>query len=253
MRVFRTTRDGALIVNADDWGRTRETTDRTLECLRCRAVSSVSAMVFMEDSERAAMIAQEHGIDTGLHLNFTTAFSGDKYPAALIAHHQRIAAYLLRHSLAPVVFNPWLRSSFEYVVESQLAEFERIYGRAPNRLDGHHHMHLCANVLLGGLLPSGTIVRRHFTFNTDEKNVVNRTYRKMSDRFLARRHQVVDRFLSLPPLTPPSRIQRIVDEARRFVVEIETHPINTTEHQFLVGGDIFRYTGNLSIAHGFVL
>src|SRR5208337_4418972 len=64
-------RAGVLIVNADDWGRDRETTERILQCVRCESVSSVSAMVFMEDSERAAVIAQETGIDGGLHLNLT--------------------------------------------------------------------------------------------------------------------------------------------------------------------------------------
>ena len=48
---------------ADDWGRDRETTERTLECFNQGAVSSVSAMVFMEDSERAAAIALERGIE----------------------------------------------------------------------------------------------------------------------------------------------------------------------------------------------
>lgn len=66
---------GALIVNADDWGRDRETTDRTLFCLREGAVSSASAMVFMEDSERAAALAKEHGVDAGLHLNLTAPLS----------------------------------------------------------------------------------------------------------------------------------------------------------------------------------
>ena len=40
---------GLLILNADDWGRDRLTTDRILDCCLLEAVSSVSAMVFMED------------------------------------------------------------------------------------------------------------------------------------------------------------------------------------------------------------
>jgi predicted glycoside hydrolase/deacetylase ChbG (UPF0249 family) len=43
-----------LIVNADDWGRNRDATDRSLECHRNGRITTVSAMVFMEDSERAA-------------------------------------------------------------------------------------------------------------------------------------------------------------------------------------------------------
>ena len=54
-----------IIVNADDWGRDAVTTDRSLECVLRGAVSSVSAMMFMEDSERAAALAGEHGVDDG--------------------------------------------------------------------------------------------------------------------------------------------------------------------------------------------
>src|SRR5579863_5715924 len=62
---------GLLIINADDWGVNREATDRTLDCVLRKTVSSASAMVFMEDSERAAQLALEAGVDTGLHLNLT--------------------------------------------------------------------------------------------------------------------------------------------------------------------------------------
>src|SRR5215472_5373251 len=95
-------RAGALIVNADDWGRDRETSDRTLDCIRCGAVSSVSAMMFMNDSERAAEIARAQGIDAGLHLNFTTRFSAQGVPAELSVHQERLSRYLLRHRLFQV-------------------------------------------------------------------------------------------------------------------------------------------------------
>src|SRR5580704_8891452 len=65
-------REGLLILNADDWGRDRETTERIFDCVRRGTVSSVSAMVFMQDSERAAGIAREANVDAGLHMNFTT-------------------------------------------------------------------------------------------------------------------------------------------------------------------------------------
>src|SRR5271157_4739744 len=77
---------GLLIINADDWGRDRETTERTFECILRGAVSSVSAMVFMGDSERAAAIAKENAIHAGLHLNFTTPFSAPDCPTRLAEH-----------------------------------------------------------------------------------------------------------------------------------------------------------------------
>jgi YdjC-like protein len=232
----RELRPGCLIINADDWGRDRATTDRTLECCSQRAVSSVSAMVFMEDSERAAVIARERGVDAGLHLNFTTPFSLRGCPALLAEHQEKIARRLLRHRLAQVLFYPGLTKSFEYVVSAQLDEFWRLYGQQPQRLDGHHHMHLCANVLLGGLLPAETVVRRSFSFHPGEKTLVNRLYRQIVDRILSRRHRLTDFFFSLAPLEPPSRLQRIFSLARRFVVEVETHPVNPEEYHFLLSG-----------------
>src|SRR5438034_1270954 len=84
----------------NDWGRDRDTTDRMFECVLRGTVSSVSAMVFMEDSQRAAAMAQESEIDSGLHLNFTTPFSGPNCPASLAEHQRELATYLRQHGLA---------------------------------------------------------------------------------------------------------------------------------------------------------
>jgi hypothetical protein len=58
-----TLKTGQLIVNADDWGRDHETTDRTMVSVSDGAVPSVSAMAFMEDSGQSATIVREQGID----------------------------------------------------------------------------------------------------------------------------------------------------------------------------------------------
>lgn len=241
---------GLLIINADDWGRDHANTNRILECIGCGTVSSVSAMVFMEDSERAAAIARERGIDAGLHLNFTTPFSDAGASARLIGHQQRLSRYLRWHRFAQVVFNPGLTRSFEYVVAAQLDEFRRLYGE-PDRVDGHHHMHLCANVVLRNLIPSGTIVRRNFTFQEGEKGICNRMYRRVVDSRLRRRHQLSDFLFALPPLEPPNRLRRIFSLAHQFVVEVETHPVNLGEYRFLTEGELFRLAGDLQVARRF--
>ncbi|PYU29138.1 MAG: hypothetical protein DMG32_00740 [Acidobacteria bacterium] len=245
-------RAGLLIVNADDWGRDPYTTDRILDCSARGVVSSVSAMVFMEDSERAAAMAVQLGIDAGLHLNFTTEFSSPHCPARLIEHQRKLARYLSRHPFARAVFHPGLVRSFEYVVAAQIDEFCRLYKKSPARLDGHHHMHLCTNVLFGSFLPKGTIVRRHFSYERGEKTVRNRIFRKFTSVMLLRRHRIVDFFFSLPPLEPANRLQWIFSLARQSVVEIETHPVNPDEYRFLMEGEILRLTIGLPITSGFV-
>lgn len=244
---------GALIINADDFGRDQLTTDRILDCGLAGGISSVSAMVFMEDSERAAAIAEDRGIDTGLHLNFTTPFSSAGAPTQLKDHQLQLARHLKRHRLANLVFHPRLTGSFEYVVRKQLDEFFRLYGVEPGRIDGHHHMHLCTNVIAAKLLPAGTIVRRNFSFQPGEKSWANRSYRSFVDHLLSQRHRVTDYFFSLPPLEPADRVRRIFSLSRQFTVEVETHPINPAEHRFVTGGEIFRFAGDLRVADRFAL
>jgi len=245
---------GVLIINADDWGRDCQTTDRTLECVRCGTVSAVSAMMLMKDSERAARIAREQRIDAGLHLNFTTPFSEPGVSSVLLEHQHRLSSFLRASRLAQVVFHPGLVRSFRYVLAAQQDEFRRLYGAEPRRYDGHHHMHLCANVLVGRLLPAGVVVRRNFSFQPGEKWFGNHLYRRAVDSFLARRYCLTDYFFSLAPLEPPNRLQTILSLARDHTVEVETHPIAPEEYRFLAGGKLLRNApGDLLVAPRFLL
>lgn len=243
--MFRS--EGRLIVNADDWGRDRATTDRIRECFEAESVSSASAMVFMLDSERAAELATSRSWDCGLHLNFTTPFSASDCPARLREHQKKVAGYLTSHRFASVCFHPGLTASFAYVVKAQIDEFRRIYGAEPARIDGHHHMHLCANVLLGELMPAGTLVRRNLSFASGEKGWINRVYRSLVDRWLERRHRLVDFLFSLAPIVSAQQLQRIVDLARHNIVELETHPVNPEEYQVLTSGELIKQLHDLQL------
>jgi YdjC-like protein/Glycosyl transferase family 2 len=242
---------GRLIVNADDWGRDRQTTDRILECTEFGTVSAVSAMVYMEDSERAAAIAKTAGIDAGLHLNFTEPFSASNCPAPLLDRQRELGRCLLRHPLARILYYSSLASTFKYVVAAQIDEYRRLYECDPQRIDGHHHLHLCTNVLLDELLPEGTLVRRNFSFLPGQKSLVNRLYRKVVDRRLTGRHRLVDGLYNLSPLEPIDRLQRIFSLARMSVVELEAHPANPAEHRFLTSGRMLRLLGGLKISPDF--
>jgi hypothetical protein len=242
---------GCLFINADDWGRDDQTTNRILECFQRGVLSSASGMVFMEDSERAADIARQQDLDIGFHLNLSAPFSAAAVPTRLAAHHQKIRECLCASRVARLLYHDGLADSFAYAVAFQLEEFVRLYGRLPDRIDGHHHMHLSANVLLQGLLPRGTIVRRHFSYEPGEKIFRNSCFRLFSGIFLRRHYKITDFFFSLPPLTPPARMQRIFTLARSFVVEVETHPINAEEYRFLTKGDVLRWTNECPPAPAF--
>jgi predicted glycoside hydrolase/deacetylase ChbG (UPF0249 family) len=237
-RFEREPTQGLLVINADDWGQDDYTTKCILSCVRAGTVTSVSAMVFMEDSVNGAEVARVANVDAGLHINLTTPFTAPGCPTGLRDRQSRIVGYLRAHRWARMLFHPLLVADFDYVVKAQLEEFQRLYGAAPARLDGHHHMHLCANVLLQRLLPAGTRVRRNLSFAAGEKSVVNRAYRRCVDTALAHRHRLTDFLLTLDALCASNRVEWALQLARVHLVEIETHPAVSAESAFLASAPV---------------
>ena len=241
-----------VIANADDWGLNALATSRILECVRAGAISSVSAMVFMDDSERAAELARKRRIDSGLHLNLTTRFTASGLPQRLLDHQDRVVAYLRSKRYARALFNPLLARSFDYVAKAQIDEFACLYGHVPGRVDGHHHMHLCANVVTQDLLPRKAIVRRIECFATGEKPAWERWYRRALDRLLAKRYMMPDYFFALLPIEP-ARIRRLLELARRATVEISLHPDCDEEYEFLLRGGLTGAAEGVAIAKNYSL
>src|SRR4051812_8942522 len=101
-------RQAALIINADDWGRSVPETDRALSCCLKGRVTTVSGMVFMQDSERAAELAKQNNLHVGLHLNFGENFTGKGVNGGLSRLHSRVVRYMCSHKYAQVLFNPFL-------------------------------------------------------------------------------------------------------------------------------------------------
>jgi YdjC-like protein len=223
-----------MIVNADDWGRDRVATDTAWACYRRGRVSCVSAMVFMEDSERAAQLAKEAGLDVGLHVNFTERFSSPACPPAILAQQLRLLRFLKRSKYALLFYHPFLAGSFRRTFEAQLAEFLRLYGRAPSHFDGHQHMHLSTNMLVQRIIPAGEKVRRSFSFGPGEKSWLNRLYRQVVDRCLAKRYRVTDFFFALSQHPGPVQLAPLFTLARDSRVELMTHTWNQTEYDCLM-------------------
>jgi predicted glycoside hydrolase/deacetylase ChbG (UPF0249 family) len=241
-----------LIINADDWGRSVGETDVALKCYHGARITSVSAMMFMVDSERAAELAKENDLDVGLHLNFTEPFTRGNSSAELRERHEGIIRYLLGNKYAQLLYNPFLRRAFSYSYESQAGEFARLYGRRPSHIDGHHHMHLCANILLSNVIPAGVKMRRNFSFWSGEKGLLNRTYRSLVDRWLARRYQLPDYFFDLTQCIEQKKLDRVAALAKSSNVELMTHPIVPMESEYLMS-DQFQATLQRLKVGGFAL
>jgi chitin disaccharide deacetylase len=226
-----------LIVNADDWGRSVMETDAALRCYKAGRITSVSAMVFMANSEQAAELAKENAIDAGLHLNFSETFTGRNIPTRLRKSHNRLVRYLRRTKYTQLFYNPFLRDAFSYSYHAQAEEFARLFGNPPARVDGHHHMHLCANLLVNRLIPVGMNVRRNFSFWPGEKSWLNRAYRTLVDRWLARRYRVTDYFFDLSQCIENNKLGRVISLAKSSNVELMTHPIVEGEAEYLMSDE----------------
>ncbi len=237
-----------LIINADDWGRSPVETDAALRCHQGGRITSVSAMVFMEDSERAAELAKENELDVGLHLNFAEPFTGKNYPAELDHYHGRTVRYLTRNKYAQLLYNPLLRKEFAYSYRAQSEEFVRLFGRPPSHIDGHHHMHLCANMLLTNMIPSGMKIRRNLSFWPGEKSLLNRTYRGLVDRWLARRYRLPDYFFDLTQCIRERKLDRMAALAKSNSVELMTHPIVHAEMDYLMSDEFGMMLQHLETA-----
>jgi glycosyltransferase involved in cell wall biosynthesis len=226
-----------LTVNADDFGRCVVATDRTLTCLAAKRINSASAMVFMEDSERAARLGIASGLDVGLHVNFTETFTASYVPRSLGCSHERLCRFLRANKYALVVYNPFVRSAFREVFVAQFEEFTRLYGRVPSRIDGHQHMHLCTNMLVDGLFPAGARVRRNLSFIAGEKSFLNRYYRRLVDRALAKRYRVGDFLFALSQQCSVPQLRRVAALAGSYDVELVAHPQVNVEFETLMSDE----------------
>jgi predicted glycoside hydrolase/deacetylase ChbG (UPF0249 family) len=202
-------------------------------------------MVFMEDSQRAAEVAKGVGIEVGLHLNYSQSFTGLCQSKLLQDYHRQILRFINSGKYAFLIYNPALRRQFRYVYEAQVDEFMRLYGKAPSHIDGHHHKHLCNNVVFDSVIADGTKVRRNFSFSSREKSLLNRAYRRFVDEKLARRYRITDHFFSLHDCLVKQNLRQVVQLSHSATVEIMTHPHNVREYSYLMSDDFLADLCNI--------
>jgi predicted glycoside hydrolase/deacetylase ChbG (UPF0249 family) len=236
-----------LIINADDWGRSVGETNAAFRCYKEGRITSVSAMVFMEDSQRAAELAKDNNIDVGLHLNLTDVFTAKACPPVLKRAQERIARFLRSAKYSQLLYNPFLRKEIICSYQAQAAEFERLFGKRPSHVDGHHHMHLCGNMLWSSAIPAGTRMRRNFSFWPGEKGWFNRTYRALIDHRLARKYRLTDYFFCLSQSIQQNKLGRVEALAKSNKVELMTHPVVPLESDFLMGHEFRSMLQRLEI------
>jgi chitin disaccharide deacetylase len=234
-----------LIINADDWGMDAITTDKIMECFTEERITTTTAMVFMHDSERAAALALEHNLEVGLHLNFTRPFDAKNATGKLRDAQGRLVRFFAGNRYNRMLYHPFIVKDVRDCFNAQIAEFVRLYHSEPTHIDGHHHIHLCTNLLLSRAIPSRYKIRKGVSFEPGQRSLINRMYRNIVNEIVERKHPVVDRFFILDEVLMRSGIHDITSLANRCDVELCVHPGTPEDFRYLMGG---YYHGALSTA-----
>lgn len=224
---------GLLIVNADDWGYDGPTTRAIADCYRAGGLTSTTAMMFMAGSEEAASMAGDHPqLGIGLHLNLFEEYSGDAVPVATRDRQRRLLERFQLGRLRRWIYDPRIRGLVDRVVADQWERFEALYGRRPTHVDGHHHSHMAANVLLSRSLPRGTAIRTALSDGRPPGRLTG-SVRELRRRLVLSRYRTTDYFISIETVWPGlsgSPSTEVLDIARRTSVEVMVHPAFSHEY-----------------------
>jgi chitin disaccharide deacetylase len=228
-----------LVVNADDLGHDRATSDAIREAFAHGAITSATAMVFMADSERGFRLAAEAGLPIGLHLNLMETYSGAVDSADRAEQAWAVERFQSSFAgrWAP---SPRLLRTARRCVRLQLAEFERLRGAPPTHVDGHQHGHLSTPALLELDRAGGLAIRSSFTFRPGEKPRYNLALRSLLNRGIASRFASTRRFHSIRDLHPAlggDGIEAVIAEAREVDVEVMCHPGLADELELLLSAE----------------
>jgi predicted glycoside hydrolase/deacetylase ChbG (UPF0249 family) len=138
--LLKPTRRRNIIVNADDFGLSRQVNEAILQAFKKGLISSATIMANMPAFEEAAQLARQNHLQRriGLHLNFTSG----KPLTADIAECPRFCdaggCWLPRRRVLRLSDKE--QFMLEAEIEAQIVACER-EGITPRHLDSHHHMH----------------------------------------------------------------------------------------------------------------
>jgi len=226
-----------LILNADDWGYDTATTDAIMMTFRERRVTSTTAMVFMRDSERAAVLADRESMPVGLHLNLMERYSATTIPEETRRRQELVVSNFRASQRARWLPSRRLSSLVRLCVKDQLNGFARLYAIAPSHVDGHQHGHLSTPTMRALAQDPKRAIRRSFTFRPGEKPLLNRALRLSLNRYISASFCSTHQFHSIRALHPRlggHGIEKILADAHVQNVEIMVHPGVRDEFELLM-------------------
>lgn len=119
-----------VIINADDFGESAEVDAAIINLAQRRIIHSTSALVLSPHWPDSANRLKDLAIQVGLHLDFTSRFAEAfdcqyPLPALILASYCRLLNF--KH--------------IQSAIELQWDRFVAAYGRTPDFIDGHQHVH----------------------------------------------------------------------------------------------------------------
>lgn len=131
-----------LIINADDLGICAERDAGILQLFSCGAITSASLLVDGETAAAAAASAVAAGLPLGLHLNLTEGRLDA--PCSLTDTDGRLLGkFGLRQKL---VDRAVAAEDLSREIRRQFNAFLALVGELPSHVDGHHHIHVEADI-----------------------------------------------------------------------------------------------------------
>jgi predicted glycoside hydrolase/deacetylase ChbG (UPF0249 family) len=228
-RQARSTR-GLLIVNADDVGYDAHHTDATLECLTARRLTSATAMVYMEDSDRASALLKDADLGIGLHLNLSEAFTDPKTPGPIRARQGKLLSRFHEDGprrLRRWLYDPLIQAEVERSIADQFQRFQELYGRPPTHMDGHQHVHVSPNVFLARAIPTGTAFRNSLNRYPVRRSAVG-IARTVRQRAISARFRSTGHLFDINDVDPrrlaPGQADPWLRLADSATVEVMAHP-----------------------------
>lgn len=227
-----------LIVNADDYGYGVGETDAILAAHRAGAITSATAMVWMQDGLRAGELAASTTLNLGLHLNLIEPYSDPRVPPEVAAVQRRIVQRIRAAGPRAFLYHPGWAADFTRCIADQLAAFRTVYRREPTHVDGHQHWHLVPNALFSPALITVTRARRPVNRPRIHSTPAKEAVRTAQAALVRTRFTTTRRCLSIRALAPAlggTGLGEALSTARRGSVEIMVHPGWADEQAILLG------------------
>lgn len=119
-----------VIINADDFGESVAVDAAIVNLAQRGIIQSTSAMTLSPHWPNSASQLKDLAIQVGLHLDFTSRFTPAfnchyRLPSLILASYSRLLNF----------------KQIESAIDLQLNRFVEAFGRAPDFIDGHQHVH----------------------------------------------------------------------------------------------------------------